>query len=320
MFSVYQSIFFVGIGLLAIVVAVFVLAVSLLGRAIKMSAQEQSKAEEKAKAENEDKIKELQEKLKRAKGKPHIDVQGFEQTLRDLKKKDARYNWNLRIIRNKPKLLTATWGALVPGASFLISIILSVEALYNYDIKSMGTASTCMYISLVAIGVGIIFVCLILKVIEGVAITSEETAFSREVQIFKTSMKEFEEERKPKLTLRFYTPSPPFHIKIDSSIKVEFGVSLITGDVAEDVEVGFFVPPGFTLPDINTVTQEADHSIAPFYITGVVDYMKPISKGMCRTSLLLVKAPHKAGEYSCYYKISCPGYVGEFEKFEIIVE
>lgn len=55
--SIYQLTFFLAVALLAIVITVFVLAVSLLGRAVKLSVEEQEKAEKDRKKDTENEIK-----------------------------------------------------------------------------------------------------------------------------------------------------------------------------------------------------------------------------------------------------------------------
>ena len=157
--SIYQLIFFLSIALLAIVVTVFVLAVSLLGRAVRLSVEEQTQAEEKRKQDTENEIKEIQRKLDQAKTQGWLDVEDLTKNLSDLNRKETRHLWKLRWIKIKPKLLTASWGALVPGAFFLISVIFSALALH---LQNGGLTTTLyMWIALIALGIGIVFISLL---------------------------------------------------------------------------------------------------------------------------------------------------------------
>ena len=60
--------------LLAIVVTLYVLAVSLLGRAITLSVEEQTNAKQKRKEDTENEINRIQRKLDKAKEKGKLDT------------------------------------------------------------------------------------------------------------------------------------------------------------------------------------------------------------------------------------------------------
>jgi ABC-type multidrug transport system fused ATPase/permease subunit len=316
--TIYQLTFFLALALLAIVITVFVLAVSLLGRAVRIAAEEQEESEKEQKYATEKEIKRIQDQIGEAQKTGQLDIEGLGKTLKGLKGKNRKHEWKLRWIRIKPKLLTASWGALVPGAFFLISVIFSALALYVPDEAS--TALLYMWIALITMFVGICFVCLTLKVIEGVAITSDETAFVRQKEILTTALREFEEEKKPVLGLQFRGQQPPFHIKLDAETKLEFLLGLIKGDVADNVTANFYLRPGFSFPGIQSIIQAPDHPTLPNFVTARVDYGLPITRGADIINELVIKAPPKAGSFPGYYGVRCRGFAGGLEKFEIIVE
>lgn len=66
MIAVYQATFFLSIALLAIVITVFVLAVSLLGRAVRISIEEQVQSEQDGLKRSQSEIANLTEQFKRA--------------------------------------------------------------------------------------------------------------------------------------------------------------------------------------------------------------------------------------------------------------
>jgi len=88
---IYQLTFFLAIALLAIVITVFVLAVSLLGRAVRLSTEEQTKAEEKRKEDTENEIKKMQDKLGQAKAEGHLNIEDLTKSLQDLERKDTKH-------------------------------------------------------------------------------------------------------------------------------------------------------------------------------------------------------------------------------------
>lgn len=205
-----------------------------------------------------------------------------------------------------------------PGAFLLTSVIMCVVALYTG--RGTPVVSPYMWIAIVTMGIGICFVCLSLKVIEGVARTNDEVAFQRDVDIFKTSLRKFEEEKKPGLKFEFIEGEPPFRVEVDSEIKINYRLRLTKGEYAEDAQVFFCLPKGFNFPGKNAVIQSETHPVVPGHITYVDEFKEPIISAALPVSDIVIKAPSKADEYDAYYRVVCRGYVGEFEKFIVSVE
>ncbi|MBA7584448.1 hypothetical protein ES708_26403 [subsurface metagenome] len=312
--SIYQLTFFLSLALLAIVITVFVLAVSLLGRAVKLSTEEQIRAEEMLKKDTQNEIKKMEGKLKKAKAKGRIDIGDLTKSLNDLQSRDSRHKWKLRWVRIKPKLLTANGGALIPGALFLIAVIFSGLALNQPG--ATATASLYMWISLVALGIGLCFVCLTLKVIQGVAITSEETAFVRQKEMFKSALIEFEEEKKLLLQLVFEDMQPPFHVKANSEMSLVFLVEIIQGSIARNTKVYFFAPPGFEFIDSikGPTSSRYPNYVSTVFKTG--DILSPLRK----RKTIKIKAPSKKDNYVAAYGVVCEGFHTGLEEFTIVVE
>lgn len=313
--AIYQLIFFLAIALLAIAITVFVLAVSLLGRAVRMSVEEQEKVEKDRKEDNDKRLQEIQGELDRAKKKGiQPDIKRLDKILKGLKRKERIHLLKLWWIKRKPAFLRASWGALIPGAFFLIAIVLSVLALYWAHEASI--ASIYMWLAVAAMFFGICFVCLTLKVIESVAVTSEETAFSREVQRMKTALREFEEERKPELRLEFRDKQPPFSMVTESEESIKFGVGLSKGGIARKVEVAFFAPSGFKFPD-STSTRPA--IFLPDYATTLIE-VGDVSEPLVTPRSVKLKAPSKPKTYLVFYRLYCEGSYSDFDEFKVVVK
>lgn len=315
MVTVYQLIFFFSIGLIAIVVTLFVLAVSLLGRAIALSTQEQIRTEEKRREDTENETRKIQEKLEQVKHSGQLNVEDLYRDLKDLASKIKKHNRKLRWIRLKPKFLTASWGVLVPGAFFLISAIISILALYRGG--SNPATAPYMWISITTLGIGICFICLTLKVVEGVAKTSEETAFQRETEVLKTSLREFEEERKPILEISFEDEQPPFHVKPESDMSLMFRITLQQGFVGRNVVAYFFAPPEFVFVDSPRGPQLTG-KLAKYVSTQfeLGEMRRPV---MLRRVLKL-KVPSEPDKYPLLCRLVCEGFYSDVQKFEIVVK
>jgi uncharacterized membrane protein (DUF106 family) len=114
---VFEALFFIAIGLLAITITVFVLAVSLLGRAVKLSLEEQERTESERKADSERTRTELKEKLEQA----TYDRESLVKSLKEYKKKIEKHDRTLRWIRWKPNLLKVKWGVFIPCFLFIVA-------------------------------------------------------------------------------------------------------------------------------------------------------------------------------------------------------
>ncbi len=319
MSAVYQLVFFLSIGLFAVVITVFVLAVSLLGRAVNMAIEGQEKANKEQKEADEKELGKIQGELSEAKEEGRRpDVQRLSKAINSLKRKKRINNWKLKWINAKPKFLGALWGAFIPGAFLLTSAIISIVAIYIGN----GTPEMFPYLLIagIALGVGICFICLSLKVIEGVARVSEDVAFQRDVDIFKTSLRDVEKEKKAKLALQFHKESPPFHVKADSVVTIDYTVGLIEGKYVDDVRLFFFAPKGFDFPGQPTLIQPEDSESAPGYLTAIINIQGSILRNIIQPGRIGIKMPSEADKYPLYYRVFCRGGIGVYEKFEIVVE
>lgn len=317
--SIYQLTFFLAVALLAIVITVFVLAVSLLGRAIKMAAEEQEKTAKEQKDATENEIVKIESEIKTARETGELNIKQLENRLRQMKRQQKKHERRLKQIEGRPRLLRAKSGAIIPGIFFLASSVFSGVALGL--VGNAFATSLCFWsVAIITIGLGVYLICQSLRVIERVAITSEETALMREKETFKTALREFEEEKKPTLEFRFRGQRPPFHVKAASEIKLEFAVAVERGDVADNVYVGFYLPPGFSFPGRQPLMQNGEHPTMPNFVSARVDYGTPIVSGAEIANELVIKAPPEPGQFEAYYRVMCRGFTGENDKFEIVVE
>jgi ABC-type multidrug transport system fused ATPase/permease subunit len=323
---VYQWTFFLALGLLAIVITVFVFAVSLLGRALEAAVKSENEKLAERKENNAKEMASIKKEIEKAEAKGEIP-KGLTRRLEQLEKKDKKFGRELAKIRRAPKLLTVKGGIIPPGVSLLVALILSGVAWYFWYLSTTQIFIWMVWIepvfiwivSLVAIGYSIFRIYQCLRVIESVAITSEQAALLKETEALKKVFRELEEERKPELQLKF-EKQPPFHVKVNSETKLQFKVWLMKGDTAENVMVGFHFPPGFSFPRREFATQDADHPTIPNFVSARVDYNLPITRGAAILKDLVVKAPSKVGEFQAYYNLTCRGFCSEDKEFKIIVE
>ncbi len=318
MVAFYQLTFYLSLALLAIVITIFVLAVSLLGRAVRISSEEQQKAERERQERNQAQLGIIQDEMDTAKvDDKRPAVENLAKSLRELEKQIKKHDRKLAWILWKPKFLTAMWGVFIPGSLFLFSAVLSLLAL-NFQ-TSYNLSLSLWILSLIATLSGITLICLILKVIEGVAVTADEASFIRQKEMLKTALIEFDKSNKPELGLKFSDKKTPFTIEAGSQKTLLFGISLTKGDIGRKPQVLFFAPKGFEFPGKTTVVQPSNvPNVAGLY-TACIEGFKDYHRGLSEPGEIVIKAPLGKGTYALWYNIFCEQYTGPKVKFSIEV-
>ncbi len=317
---VYQLTFFLALGLLAIVITIFVFAVSLLGRAMEAAAKSENEKLAERKENNAKEMTAMKKEIEKAEASGQIP-RGMIRGLKKLEKRDKKFEKELSKIRRAPELLTVKGGVLPVGSCLLAALILSGGAWYlsNGQVFSWIIPVLIWILGLAAIGYSIYGIYRCLRVIESVAITSEEAALRRTMEAFKISQKELEEERKPELSLEFKGKKFPLHVKTDSEESLTLSLDLAKGDFAEDVVVHIGVPPGFDFPGLDTYTLPPDHDY-PNYI-GTRWNQGKVMQGLAYQMKITIKSPSTAGSFNMIYYIFCRGsWTIKPTESEIIVE
>jgi hypothetical protein len=314
--GIYQLTFFLALALLAIVVAIFVFAVSLLGRAMQAAATSEREKLTERKESNVREMEAMQKDIEKAKETGRIP-KGLIRKLKKLEKRDRNFEKELSKIRRAPELLTVRGGVVHPGIFLGIALVLTGVAWYLSGIE-IPTAPVIMWgLGLAAIGYSIYRIYRSLKVVESVAITSEEAALKRTVEAFKIAQKELEEERRPELRLSLVDEKFPLRVRADSESSFRLRLNLTKGEFAEDVEIHVCLPPGFDFPNEQTYTLSSSHPY-PNYIGMVWRKGRIIQLDYQRT--ITFKLPSTAGKYNIVFYKFCRGFVAEPVEREIIVE
>jgi Flp pilus assembly protein TadB len=215
--TIYQLTFFLGLGLLAIVITIFVFAVSLLGRAMEAAARsEKDKLAERRKS-NTEQMAAIRKEIEEAEAKGQIP-KGLTRKLDKLEKKDKKFEKEQSKIRKAPELLTAKGGVYYTCVFLVITLVTSGVALYLSTLKDMNFLIPLLIwiAGLITAGYGIYRICQSLRVIQSVAVTSEEAWLKRTIDAFKIAEKELEEEKRPEITLKYLNVSFPLKLKPDS--------------------------------------------------------------------------------------------------------
>lgn len=316
---IYQLTFFLALTLLAIVVTVFVFAPSLLGRALKVAA---SGERDKLTERRNNIAKEMQDlKIEIAKGEANGQIPtGLRRSLNKLEKIDKKFEKELSKIRKTPKSLTVKGGIVPSSALLLAALILSGVAWYlsNIQVFTWVVPILVWILAVLAIGSSIYRMYQSLRVIEGVALTSEETALVRDTEVFKRALEEVEEHKRPELQLAFPGNQPPFHMRANTEMSLALRLSLIKGDLAEHVSVHLLAPPGFGFPHSETYLLPPDHYYANYI--GTQWQIETAVRGPTHEKTLSIKAPSKVGSFRIVYYLCCKGYESGLTEVELEVD
>lgn len=198
---------------------------------------------------------------------------------------------------------------------FIITI--GISAFARYQLSRFNTDFQFLYfgLGLVTLSFGIVFICLTLRVIESVAVTSEEAAFTREVEALKKAMKETEEEKKPKLKVSLNEKMLPISMRPESNKDIEFKLEIGRGDIAKQTGLFVHAPSGFEfLPESVRCTPYAENVVSAFLSGGNV------LQGIEKRVKVTIKAPLQPNQYIILYRCICEGFNGEMKSFNVEVK
>lgn len=317
----YQLTFFLALAVLAILITIFVFAVSLLGRALEVASKEQEKTTREQKDAAEKEIAAIQKQISNLRKKGRIDKEKLEELeakLKQLRKQDERFEKKLSRIGKAPQLLTVKGGVL-PPASWLLGALILTAGAWGLSETQNFVPVTLWILSLSAIGYSILRIYRSLRVIESVAITSEAESERRLAGAVKAALIEVEEERKTKLALLFEDEQPPFHIEAGAQMTIKFELSLTQGDLARKPKVYFFAPSDFDFPSERTWLQYKAVTTVGGYITSVVE-LAECRRGITPVTQIVLKAPSDQGNFSLMYRVTCEGFASDLKQFEVVVE
>lgn len=316
MSGIYDITMLLCIALLAVVVTVFVLAVSLLGRAIEEAGNEQRKIKEQEAEELNRTIQGAETKLKEA--KEHGELVELKKELNGYEKRKIEFQKALRGTAGRYKPLTAKGSVLFPGILFLISLVLAGGARYVATVPVAWAAHFLWSLSLLGLAFGCYMVYHSLEIIQSVAVTTEEAQHKRTTKALETALEQHEKASRPVLGLAFRKEKPPFSFKPDTEEVIKFLVFLQQGDVANNTEVLFFAPEGFDFPGMHTWRQDDIFTQFPEALTTKLK-MESLRRKMNYWKELSIKTPTQPGKYKLLYQLHCDGFASEFEEFEIEV-
>lgn len=316
MAMVYELTFFLGLGLLAIVVAIYVLSVTQIGKSAELSSEKQHNRIVERKNLATKQIERLQKQLDEAKEIGQIDEAKLRNALAESQAEIEIYETGITRLRERTLLLERKGAIVWPGSSFLATIVFSVAAIATIGINSIIPLALWIF-GIFSLTLGIYRVYLTLGALQEVTIASRDS-IDRLPEAVKKALTDIELERKPELGLSFLGEQPPFHFKSGQQSIVILKISLDKGDVARNICTFLACPPGFKFPN-NPLC--APPSPKPYNDYNCILWEHDsITAGVFVRIAVPIQAPDTPGDYDAIYMMSCEGFHTDWIPIEIIVE
>ena len=317
--SVYQNTFWLVVAFLAVLLPLYVLAVSLLGRAIGIAKSQERKNRIAQQERAEAVTAEAKEALTEA-----LDVGKNKELRTQLKRAENDEKKATRQTRRVSKRygLLRLWPCVgFPGILLASAAILSAAAC-GFGSPSAGIGgqnwlSTLFWgVSLALIVAAVARLYLALRIVQEVSLSSDEIAMQRNVEALKAALIAFEEEKRPELKLDWLDPTLPLSAEASSDIRLAYAVALTRGEVARTTSVFVYAPPGFEFPGKRATPQLPNHPVVPDYImheSTIGDVLNAVK----RRSGVTLKCCKEAGQFKLYYQIICEGFSTSYEEIPI---
>ncbi len=168
------------------------------------------------------------------------------------------------------------------------------------------------------IGLNRIYNCLL--VVQAISISSIDYQNKKMTDSFVQALDLHAGRNQEKLELRFVSPKFPYKAEPGEEISVEFRVSLVSGKLAKNVKVWFFVPEEIECMDVasSNIWKQASDFVIPYLTTAQVNITN-VSKGKYSRGSLRIKCPKFDGKYNIMYNIFCDSFDSERFLVEILV-
>lgn len=313
---VYELTFFLGLGLLATVIAIYVLSVTQIGKSAELSSENQQNRITERKNLATKQIERLQKQLDEAREIGHLDEDRLIDELAESQAEIEIYETGIKRLRERTLLLERTGAVVWPGSSFMATIVFSVAATATIGINTIIPLALWI-ISIFTFIFGIYRVFRTLGAIQEVTIASRD-AIDRLPEAVKSALLDIERSRKPELELTFIGKQPPLHFAPGQEISINFNVALSKGEVARNISIFLACPPGFTFSELALCPPPDDESYSNYNCIRIG--IDNLTVGVINHSKVKVQTPATPGNYTCVYMISCEGFAQYLTPFDILLE
>lgn len=282
-----EALYFANLSLIAILTTVYILAVTLIGKAILISSYAEKSRLEMEKLNTEKEIAEKQLN----------QVTDYEKLIKILKAKRSRLVKDIKHVQQIPKLLSLSGGFLPSFLLFLISTI-TILLLQQFNVD-VGKIWWGYYIIIIgALVVGIWRMYFMLSALQFVSV-----------------------ELVPEVEIKIDTPTP-IKVKKGDSINLDFLEHLLKGDYIDMVDNNIMCPHGFSVTSDYAYKREfqTDAVYQPNKTQYCVYRNTYMAYGTFSKVKIQLKCEADIGKYSLQYCLTCRqlGVVKLFVEIEVV--
>lgn len=317
-----NAVIFLSLTLIAVVVAVFTIAVSFLGRALQQARADQQKAAEEDKKAALERLEQLKKNIGKVQSK--LEREDAKQAIVELKKQLREYEKEEKQAEKDSKRIAPKYrtyrlltvpGGVLPSSLWLLGSF-SLAAVTQLFTTSIGYAP--LGVSVVALGWACFRIYRSLKVVQEIAVITEEAQFKRQTEALADALERHEEKKRPGLEVIFTNPKPPFKFTPASEEVMQFDVSLTKGDIAKSTFVQFYVEGDFDFP--GKKTWRASASLSKFAGAVACELnLGDLLGGMVYHRRITIKAPDQAATYKLGCCIYCQGFSSKIISYDVEV-
>jgi cell division protein FtsL len=308
------------IALIGVVITVFILTVTFLGRAAKISKEKRAEVEQKSKLDFDKDIDLLKEKINT---KP-TEINQLKKQISDLEKKKDFAEKKILGIEQTYSALRLVNVVIKPGGFFLTSAFLT-QWFIPMSIGQVWQAGVfCVAFLCVCLGVKRIISTLV--VVQDVSLDGvDDNQLSHIQKGLIDALRTIESEKEPKPVIKFKEKSP-FVLKNNIETFIEFEVDLEQpgNKEARNVNVWFIMSPEIQIIPSNEYTtpffQRSSYPIASAVTT--IYKFEIVRKHVIARGKIKIK-PTSVGTFKLRYKIDCDSHVEPAtrdQEIDIIVE
>lgn len=232
--------------LIGIIITVFILTVTLSGRATRLAKEKKMETEQKSKQEFVKNIKDLKKKL----DENPEDLESIKKQISDLEEKKKYLENQLKELEIRYNAFGLKEGVFMPGGLFLISLIFGNWIILISQNQIWHFASFLLALAFLVLGIKKIISSL--YAISDVSLNSDDYQFDQLQNALTQALKTVESEKEPKPSIIF-EEKPPFIFKANTEASIKFSIDLLKpGNMeAKNVDVWFLSSPEIVLLKFN---------------------------------------------------------------------
>lgn len=298
--------------LFSILIPFFVFAVTLIGNAVLVSREKESREKELESHSVEEQIKEVEQELEALTKEKHSSAYS---RLRSLRRRKKQSRFQIKQIEFKYSVLRIPESVIYIGICFFITLLLNEFAVANKEYFMVYLYSTILSLLFLGIGIAKLYRCL--RLIQEVSMTSEDFQTRKLTNAFYDALTRHS---RVSLGIKFSNRFPCFCRK-NEALTLNFEVSIDEGhNVAKNAKIRFFIPAAFTI--LNQQSERLMLFSDPNNTLGArtnciqID-MGDINVDTVTPGSIQLNSPDRSGKYSLAYWLSADGFSNPNKKLDI---